>query len=624
MTSSDPSNISKSSVTDFFIPGNPDNKILENVPGIFWDRDKKAWQFNERRSTLWTYLALANHRAKTEHELGQKLNSLIDAHLLYAAKENRRSSAIVPTRNIVVPGLSQKEGAIREDQLAAIDYLIDHPFSFVADDVGLGKTIISLSTVAVHNAYPALVVCKSDLKQTWAKEIMKWFPERTFEILSGRKETGTHHDCDFIIINYDLLHFRSKEMVKYGVKAVIYDESHSLVSLNSQRSKAAVKLRENLKDSLITCLALSATPVVSAPANTVMQIKAIGIEDVFDGANVYSGKFGRRFCETKRKHGRWVIDGIANPIEYNQILTSTGMVRRTKRSVMKFLPPITYEEIALPLDSALAKKYVEAEKQIVTFLSEHTAMIAKEMGLSVKAATKKAEVRAKIVNSAKEVVETTTLRQILAVAKLEAVIDWIRDFLESNPEEKIVVPAYHTFIQTALCGMPIQYTVASGEKPVAEIPDRVVKKAAQLASDMQVAKILSRKAQKPEEREADKERFQTDPNCRMIVISIGSALEGHTLTAAWHVAWAELPWTASGEHQGIGRVWGRSNDPHPATSWRLLGGDSGTTDYRVKAIIEKKANRANTLIDGDVWKAESQETSKTLSGDLIMSYLDEI
>ena len=110
----------------------------------------------------------------------------------------------------------------------------------------------------------------------------------------------------------------------------------------------------------------------------------------------------------------------------------------------------------------------------------------------------------------------------------------------------------------------------------------------------------------------------------MIVISIGSALEGHTLTAAWHVAWAELPWTASGEHQGIGRVWGRSNDPHPATSWRLLGGDSGTTDYRVKAIIEKKANRANTLIDGDVWKAESQETSKTLSGDLIMSYLDEI
>ncbi len=85
---------------------------------------------------------------------------------------------------LAVPALG---GELKPFQRAGVEYLLKQRRSFLADEQGLGKTVEALATIEADGAYPAIVVCPASLKLNWMREIERWLPARSAQMLDGNR-----------------------------------------------------------------------------------------------------------------------------------------------------------------------------------------------------------------------------------------------------------------------------------------------------------------------------------------------------------------------------------------------------------------------------------------------------
>ena len=85
----------------------------------------------------------------------------------------------------------------------ACEYLLKQRRAFLADEQGLGKTIEALATLEADGAYPAIVVCPASLKLNWMREIERWLPARSAQMLDGNR--GAVAAADLTVVNYDIV-----------------------------------------------------------------------------------------------------------------------------------------------------------------------------------------------------------------------------------------------------------------------------------------------------------------------------------------------------------------------------------------------------------------------------------
>jgi len=116
----------------------------------------------------------------------------------------------------------------------------------LAHGCGVGKTLEALHLMAFHPK-PCLVICPASIVlDVWVKEIEKWFPTWESAILWGqtpakrRKILCEKHNI--IITSYNIAYSMYKDIVKYGFKCVILDESSQIRNPRSQRAALALAL----------------------------------------------------------------------------------------------------------------------------------------------------------------------------------------------------------------------------------------------------------------------------------------------------------------------------------------------------------------------------------------------
>jgi SWI/SNF-related matrix-associated actin-dependent regulator 1 of chromatin subfamily A len=93
------------------------------------------------------------------------------------------------------------------------------------------------------------------------------------------------------------------------------------------------------------------------------------------------------------------------------------------------------------------------------------------------------------------------------------------------------------------------------------------------------------------------DRFQNDPDCRVIVLNLAAGGVGLTLTAASNVAFVELGWTPGGHDQAEDRAH-RIGQTDSVTAWYLLG--ENTIDQDIYALIEEKRAVVTAATDGEI------------------------
>lgn len=466
----------------------------------------------------------------------------------------------------VTPFPFQRSGAL---------YLTLKRRALLADDMGLGKTIQALMALHMSGAADKfIVICPATIKIGWRRQIEKILPNCTAAIWDAK---GGSSDVNCVIINYENLKKQIIPLGAFGAKALICDEFHKLKSATAQRSQMVATLSRGVD----VFYGLTGTPLLSRPSELAPLLALLGRLDEFGGWNEYVKRYCAAYLRTiwvKPKNSRrafqkriWDTSGAANLNELNRRLRECCMIRRTKTEVLPDLPKKLRSQVVLPIDNR--KEYDHAQQNLTDYLRACAAVdeaFLKQISYMTVDEKKEAIIKhqddaAKSAEKAEQLVMIETLRSLAAHGKLAGVVDWIKDFLESD--EKLVVFATHVAIQHALA------------KAFPGISSRI------FAEDSSVKK------------QAAIDRFVSDDNCRLIVCSLGAAGVGvdELQKSCSNGAFIELGWTpaeilqAEDRLQRIGQQW--------QVNWYYLIGEN-TIDETMQTLLAKKQAICESVLDG--------------------------
>jgi len=402
-------------------------------------------------------------------------------------------------------------GELKPFQRAGVSYLLSQRRAFLADEQGLGKTIEALATLESDGAYPAIVVCPASLKLNWLRELERWLPDRSAQVIAGTGAGRPLGRADVTVVNYDIVAARLDGLCELAPRAVVLDESHYCKNAAAQRTRAAQRLAASVPaDGLV--LALTGTPVMNRPPELISQLRILGrLADFGSGA-----RFGKRF---------------RGPDAHQRLhwhLRARCFVRRLKADVLPQLPPKTRGVVPVELDNE--PEYRLAERDVVAWLQSQPLDL-RELDARVAAALR-----------AERLVRLNALKLLAARGKLHAALAWIHDFCSSG--ERLVVFARHREIQRALL-------------------ERFPTALHILGDDGHAARDAALRAfQGPD-----------DDRNQLIVCSIEVAGQGLTLTRSSNVAFLELDWTPAKHDQAEDRCH-RIGQQDAVNAWYLLAADT--------------------------------------------------
>ena len=414
------------------------------------------------------------------------------------------------------------------------------------DEPGLGKTLQSIATINLADAFPCLVICPSSLKINWLREWEK-FTDKKAMILTDKVrdtwtfffQTGMHQ---VFIVNYESLKKYFVQRIKKAegwtlrdvefrnsinlFKSVIIDESHRCKSASTQQAKFCKGICTG-KEWVIE---LTGTPVVNRPKDLIPQLAILNRMEDFGGYK----PFVNRYCSGQRE--------ASNLKELNFNLWQYCMFRREKSLVLTDLPDKIRQVNTCEITNR--KEYMDAERDLIMYLQKYKDADDDKIEKALRG-----EVMVRI----------NILRQISARGKVRDVIEFVKDFRE-NGKKIILFCSLHEVVDQLKRYFPTAVSVTG------------------------------RDSQDEKQRAVD--AFQNNPKADIIICSIKAAGVGLTLTASSNVAFVEFPWTYADCCQCEDRAH-RIGQKDSVTCYYFLG--RRTIDEKVYRIIQEKKNIANAV-----------------------------
>lgn len=535
--------------------------LVKSLHGRSWNNNEKAWYcpINE--------MAVQNLE-QWGFELDDKLQKYLAAHKteVEISLPEDFENQLYPFQVDGVKFLEKRKGR-----------------GVIADEMGLGKTIQAIAWLKLNqDARPAVIICPASVKLNWAREVQKWVGHSNLYVIhgmpdkDGRKLQYKIHQVDqagkddpkgeIIILNYDIfansyeeveyIDNKTKKKKKKKVElpytgwvdflpqpdTLILDEFHYIKNNDTNRTRSVKKIAEKIKH----CILLSGTPIINRPVEF---FNGLSIVDPRTFSNFW--QYAKRYCGASHNGYGWDFTGATNKEELNALLKNTVMIRRKKADVLPELPAKTRSVV--PMDISNRAEYNRADGHIIQWIAETQGSDAADKAMQAEA-----------------LVRFEKLKQLAVKGKIDAVINWIYDFLESG--EKLIVFAEHH-----------------------NVIDRIMK-----TFKSQAVKIDGSVSTKQRQFAIDK--FQGDPNCRLFVGS-RAAKEGITLTAASNTAFVELWWTPGEHDQAEDRCYGRLNDLHGAVEYYLLA--DRTVEEDIAQLLDQKRKVIAAIVDGETVDDES-------------------
>ncbi|MCS7079463.1 MAG: DEAD/DEAH box helicase [Chloracidobacterium sp.] len=462
----------------------------------------------------------------------------------------RRFSGVEPA--LEPPGFV---GVLRPYQREGLGWLLFlQRFGFggcLADAMGLGKTAQTLALLETRRARraaeglpPSLVVTPRSLIFNWRQETEKFTPQmRVLEYTGvGRtKSLAALADYDLILTTYGTLRRDALLLKDLAFDYVILDEAQAIKNARSESAKAV---------RLLNCrhrLALSGTPVENHLGELWSLFEFLN-PGMLSTASVF--KLTATGGRTLDPDLQAVLSRALRPF----------ILRRTKEQVARDLPAKTEQTIYCEMENAQRRAYNE--------LRDHYRRTL--LGL----------VSAKGIQSAKLQILEALLRLRQAAchpglldptkadepsAKLDAFFLYLMEVLESG--SKVLVFSQFTSL-------------------LALIRKR-------LDADGVTYEYLDGRTRNRQERV---ERFQSDPDCKLFLISLRAGGQGLNLTAAEYVFLLDPWWNPAVEAQAIDRAH-RIGQTRPVFAYRLIVKD--TVEEKVLELQATKRELADAIITAD-------------------------
>lgn len=454
-----------------------------------------------------------------------------------------------------------------EYQKEGIAYALEHKRCIMGDEPGLGKTAQAIGTMTASGAFPALVICPASLKVNWQREFKKFGGVEAVilddsnrsvwqNFLTTRNQRGEPL-AQVVITNYESLkkYFvrRIKSQSRFTLKSVEFDERvdvfRSVIIDESHKCKSRqtqqAKFCQGIARGKEFVLELTGTPVVNNNEDLIQQLVIMERLDDFGGYKM----FVERYCAGQNKSSHLK--------ELNYKLNQFCFFRRQKKDVLKWLPDKTRSYLVTDIDNR--KEYVAAEQDVIRYLKYWKAADDDKIQRAIRGAI---------------MVKMNILKQISAKGKTRNAIDIIHNTIDGG--EKLIV----------FCFL---------KQVVAELKEEF-RDAVTVTGD-----------DNDQQKQYAVDKFQGDPNCRLIILNYRSGGTGLTLTAASNVLFVEFPWTYSDCCQAEDRAH-RNGQKNAVTCTYLLGKD--TIDEYMYNIIQTKKDIANG-VTGTIDEVEEKTVNQT-------------
>ncbi len=383
---------------------------VKKLPQRTWDMKKKHWT---APITIGVLELADKYKFDVEDSVREKIIELTKKSTELLVQSTSTDAEIsIPTLN----------GTLMPYQKAGVAYAGSVGRCLIADQMGLGKTVEAIASLEYRDAFPAIIVCPASLKENWKREINKWLPHRSVNILSGK---GNIANVDVNIVNYDIIGRFVEPIMHLKPMGLVLDESHYVKTSKTKRTEAVRDIAKKVPQSG-TVLLLSGTPVTNRPEELVSQLEILGMLSRFGG----KWAFLKRYTNAYHNGFGWDTKGASNLNELNMKLRQNCYIRRTKDEVLKELPAKTRNVVHVEPSGKGYAEYRKAEGDLLAFLAENGYRAS---------------------DTAEHLRRTTVLKRLAADAKMESVIEWIDSFLESC-DRKLVVFAHNVAIVDYLAG----------------------------------------------------------------------------------------------------------------------------------------------------------------------------
>ena len=464
-------------------------------------------------------------------------------------------------------------------QIEGVLYGLENDTFLLGDDQGLGKTKqiidIALCRKAQEGMKHCLIICGiNGTKYNWADEVKihshedAWVLGTRFTKRPPIKvvEGGTKEKLEdlnnipqqfFWITNIETLRGgsykdgkgknakwrfpvaeRIQELINDGtIGMVAFDEAHKAKNPDSQQGKALLSIHAP------HAIPMSGTFLLNNPLDLYLPLAWAGFErhSFFQYRNHY--------CVFGGYSGKEII-GYKNLDELRAIMSKV-MLRRTKGDVLD-LPPKVHVNEYVEMTAAQKKLYQDVRKQIRMDIDK----------IKLRPDPMSEMLRLRQVTGYPGILSST----ITESAKMDRLEEMVEEI--SSAGEKCIVFSQWSTMTNVVRNKLKRFNPAYITGEVAS-----------------------------EERMDEIKRFQSDPNCKVIIGTIGAMGTGLTLTAASTVIFLDEPWNRGIKDQAEDRAH-RIGTKGTVRIVTLITKDS--VDEGIYNLVQKKGRMADMLIDGKV------------------------
>ena len=501
------------------------------------------------------------HGVKREWELPlNKLTELVNNISNYEIKLTGELSALEEKK---VPNIDFKFKTKPFDhQIDGFNYGLTHDKWLLGDQPGLGKTwqviTIAVAKKQMYGYKHCLIICGvNGLKWNWVEEIHKHSDEDCHVLgqrINKRGKTVIKSNADkvadiqnidnlpyFIITNIESLRddkilLPLKSLCDNGtIDMIAFDECHKAKNYASQQGKGLLKLNAPNK------IAMTGTPLLNTPLDLYTILKWLDYEK----HSFYA--FKNHYC-IMGGYGGYQIMGYQNINELREVLNEM-MLRRLKKDVLD-LPEKLY-----------VNEYVEMNREQEKIYTE----ILDDLRLNVDKIARSPNPLSQLIRLRQATGYTGILSSDIQVsAKLDRMEDIVEEAVAND--KKVIIFSNWT-----------------------DITDEVLKRLKRFNPATITGKV------KDSELTYQKEKFQEDTTCKVIVGTTPKMGTGYTLTAGTIVIFLDEPWTDGDKEQAIDRAH-RIGTVENITIYTLL--TKNTIDERVNEIVKTKRDLSDDIIDG--------------------------
>ena len=429
----------------------------------------------------------------------------------------------------------------------------------LALDMGLGKTLISITYCEINNFQKVLVITPNSLKFNYYNEVEK-FTESKAHIVNWKKNKYSIEESKYIILNYEFFNPKRakkksedrflKKWNELGVEkinTVILDECHRVKNTksNTYRNFKRITNKDFFIDRKVSKIFMSGTPMKNRAYELYSILNQISPLDF-----PRKSDFEEQYCGIKydKELGTTVYDITETRFEELFQKIAPYVYRKRKEEVLHDLPEKTYQKVIFELNAVEQKTYNDIAFNTTNMLR----MNPSNNPLTI----------------------MIRLRQYLSSLKVKHCLEIVESILETD--EKIVIVDYY-------------------KESLYKLKEMLGDVAGLHTGDQSV-----------EERNEIVESFQ-DKNGKLKVFlgSIQTCNYGLTLTAASKLFIITLPYSV-GEYDQVSDRLHRIGQKNAVNIYPLIFRD--TVDEITYWAIENKRTEIMKVLDNEEYVSDVQES----------------